>query len=123
MGPGLGRFNLRVTHNCIMALAHCKASRLYQSRVNLRMVFRRKVVTKDVSIMGGCALCDGRLAFSPWPELDLHWHINCLEMMPVFQALKAFLPDLRRHHVLVNSDNMIVVALPMTEPVTLQPHG
>ncbi len=28
------------------------------------------------------------------------WHINCLEMLAVFHALRHFLPDLRGHHVL-----------------------
>ncbi len=30
----------------------------------------------------------------------LTWHINCLEMLAVFRALKHFLPDLRDRHVL-----------------------
>ena len=38
------------------------------------------------------------------------WHINCLEMLAVFQALKHFLPDLRGHHVLVRTDNTSVVS-------------
>ncbi len=38
------------------------------------------------------------------------WHINCLEMLAVFQVLKHFLPDLRGHHVLVRTDNTSVVS-------------
>ncbi|KAL0155904.1 hypothetical protein M9458_050167, partial [Cirrhinus mrigala] len=37
------------------------------------------------------------------------WHINCLEMLAVFRALKYFLPDLRDRHVLVCTDNTAVV--------------
>ncbi len=40
----------------------------------------------------------------------LTWHINCLEMLAVFQALKQFLPDLRGHRVLVHTDNTSVVS-------------
>ncbi|KAL0183523.1 hypothetical protein M9458_019219, partial [Cirrhinus mrigala] len=39
----------------------------------------------------------------------LTWHINCLEMLAVFRALKHFLPDLIGHHVLVRTDNTAVV--------------
>lgn len=42
--------------------------------------------------------------------LEQHWHINCLEMMTVLLALRAFPPDLKGYHVLLCSDNMIVVA-------------
>ncbi|KAL0158986.1 hypothetical protein M9458_047062, partial [Cirrhinus mrigala] len=41
---------------------------------------------------------------------QLTWHINCLEMLAVFQALKHFLPDLRDRHVLVRTDNTAVVS-------------
>ncbi|KAI2668522.1 Transposon Tf2-11 polyprotein [Labeo rohita] len=41
---------------------------------------------------------------------QLTWHINCLEMLAVFLALKHFLPDLRDRHVLVRTDNTAVVS-------------
>ncbi|CAM4509992.1 unnamed protein product [Leuciscus chuanchicus] len=37
-------------------------------------------------------------------------HINRLEMMAVFRALKYFLPDLRGHHVLVLPENTLMVS-------------
>lgn len=37
-------------------------------------------------------------------------HINCLEMMEVFLALKTFLPAFKGHHILVYSGNTTVVA-------------
>ncbi len=40
----------------------------------------------------------------------LSWHINRLEILAVFLALKNFLTDLRGHHVLVRSDNISVVS-------------
>ncbi|KAL0195159.1 hypothetical protein M9458_008731, partial [Cirrhinus mrigala] len=43
-----------------------------------------------------------------WP-LRQSWHINCLEMLAVFRALKYFLPDLRDRHVLVRTDSTAVV--------------
>ncbi len=52
----------------------------------------------------------GRSAKGLWEGPHLMWHINCLEMLAVFQALKHFLLDLRGHHVLVRTDNMSVVS-------------
>ncbi|KAL0197557.1 hypothetical protein M9458_006097, partial [Cirrhinus mrigala] len=40
----------------------------------------------------------------------LTWNINHLVMLAVFQALKHFLPDLRDRHVLVRTDNTLVVS-------------
>ncbi|KAI2654634.1 Uridylate kinase [Labeo rohita] len=45
-----------------------------------------------------------------WCGHHLTWHINCLEMLAVFLALKQFLPDLRDRHVSVRTDNTAVVS-------------
>ncbi len=45
-----------------------------------------------------------------WGDPHLMWHLNCLEMLTVFQALKQFIPNLRGHHVLVHTDNTLVVS-------------
>ncbi len=47
----------------------------------------------------------GTLNQGLWMDHDLSWHINRLEMLAVFLALKNFLADLRGHHVLIHSDN------------------
>ncbi len=52
----------------------------------------------------------GHPARGLWSGRHLSWHINCLEMLAVFQALKHFLPDLRDRHVLVRTDNTAVVS-------------
>ena len=51
----------------------------------------------------------GRSAKGLWDH-QRSWHINRLEMMAVFRALKYFLPDLRGHHVLVLLDNALMVS-------------
>jgi hypothetical protein len=53
----------------------------------------------------GRPLCQGSVAGH-----HHSWHINCLEMMAVFRALRSFLPDINGYHVLVRSDNTSVVA-------------
>ncbi len=54
------------------------------------------------------------ISVSPKMSLTPFWFspldINCLEMLVVFLALKTFLPVLKRHHVMVRSDSMTVVA-------------
>ncbi len=52
---------------------------------------------------------NGHPARGLWRGHHLAWHINRLEMLAVFQALKHFLPDLRDHHVLVHTDNTAMV--------------
>ncbi len=46
-----------------------------------------------------------------WRGHLLEWHINCLEMMALFRALKYFLQQLRGYHVLVRVDNTAVSLL------------
>ncbi|KAJ8002107.1 hypothetical protein DPEC_G00176370 [Dallia pectoralis] len=70
---------------------------------------RRVTLTTDASLTGWGAIMSGRPAQGLWRGHQLSWHINWLEMLAVYQALKHFLPDLRGHHVLVRSDNTSVV--------------
>ncbi|KAL0183805.1 hypothetical protein M9458_019501, partial [Cirrhinus mrigala] len=70
----------------------------------LRMIKRRM----HPSPVGG-AVMSGRSARGLWSGRHLSWHINCLEMLAVFRALKYFLPDLRDRHVLVRTDSTAVV--------------
>ncbi len=64
----------------------------------------------DASLTGWGAILEGRSSQGLWKDYQLSWHINCLEMLAVFLALKNFLADLRGHHVLVHSDNTSVVS-------------
>lgn len=49
-------------------------------------------------------------AFGHWSKEESQFHINFLEMLVVCLGLRSFLPDLRRHHMLVCSDSMTVVS-------------
>ncbi len=60
--------------------------------------------------MGWGAILEGHSSKGLWKDHHLSWHINCLEMLAVFLALKNFLADVRGHHVLVHSDNISVVS-------------
>lgn len=68
------------------------------------------MVLTDASNLGWGALHEGMPASGLWSSTEQSLHINCLEMKAVGLALKAFLSNLRGHHVLVRTDNMSVVA-------------
>ncbi len=64
----------------------------------------RITLATDASLTGWGAVMSDHPARALWSGRHLTWHINCLEMLAVFRALKHFLPDLRDHHVLVRAD-------------------
>ncbi|KAI2644504.1 Transposon Ty3-G Gag-Pol polyprotein [Labeo rohita] len=70
---------------------------------------RRVSLATDASLTGWGAVMSGRSARGLWSGRHLRWHINCLEMLAVFRALKYFLPDLKDRHVLVCTDSTAVV--------------
>ncbi len=51
---------------------------------------RRKMLTTDASLMGWGAISEGRSSQGLWKDHHLSWHINCLDMLAVFLALKNF---------------------------------
>ncbi|KAI2644944.1 Transposon Ty3-I Gag-Pol polyprotein [Labeo rohita] len=68
------------------------------------------MLATDTSLFGWGAVISGHPARGLWSGHHLTWHINRLEMLAVFQALKHFLPDLRDRHVLVRTDNTSVAS-------------
>ncbi|XP_048030341.1 uncharacterized protein LOC125257733 [Megalobrama amblycephala] len=101
---------IKVTRQCLRALDMWKKPWFLSLGPVLGALCRRKTLTTDASLTGWGAVLDGHSTQGLWNEHHLSWHINCLEMMAVFLALRVFLPDLRGHHVLVRSDNTSVVA-------------
>ncbi len=55
-------------------------------------------------------LCHGLAAAGLWTGPQLQWHINCLELLAVWLALRRFRTLLHEKHVLVRSDNTATVA-------------
>ncbi len=68
------------------------------------------MLTTDASLTGWGAILEGCSNQGLWKDQHLSWHVNHLEMLAVFLALKNFLADLRGHHVIVHSDNTSVVS-------------
>jgi len=61
-------------------------------------------------LSGWSAVMEGHYTQGIWKDHHLSWHMNRLEMLTVFFALRHFLVDLRSHHVLIRTDNMLVVS-------------
>ena len=73
-------------------------------------ILARKVVKSDASLSGWGATHEGRSVNGVWDPHLQSAHINYLELLAIFLALKLFLPYLAGHHVLVRTDNTTVVA-------------
>ncbi len=101
---------IKITRRCLHALDMWRQPWFLSQGPVLGAPFRRVTLAMDASLTGWGAVMDGHPTRSLWSGRHLTWHINCLEMMAVFRALKHFLPDLRDHHVFVRTDNTSVVA-------------
>ncbi|XP_053090651.1 uncharacterized protein LOC128318504 [Pangasianodon hypophthalmus] len=101
---------IKVTRRCRRALAVWREPGFLSQGPVLGAPGRRVVLAMDASLTGWGAVMSGRPARGLWSGRHLTWHINRLEMLAVFLALKHFLPDLRGRHVLVRTDNTTVVS-------------
>ncbi|KAL0165643.1 hypothetical protein M9458_037487, partial [Cirrhinus mrigala] len=97
---------IRVTRRCLRALDMWRKPWFLSQGPVLGAPCRRVTLATDASLTGWGAVISGH----PARGRQLTWHINCLEMLAVFRALKHFLPDLRDRHVLVRTDNTSVVS-------------
>ncbi|KAL0164212.1 hypothetical protein M9458_039965, partial [Cirrhinus mrigala] len=100
---------IKVTRRCLRALDMWKKPWFLSQGPVLGAPCRRVTLATDASLTGWGAVMSGHPARGLWSGRHLTWHINCLEMLAVFRALKHFLPDLIGHHVLVRTDNTSVV--------------
>ncbi|KAI2650209.1 hypothetical protein H4Q32_000145 [Labeo rohita] len=100
---------IKVTRRGLRALDMWKKPWFLNQGPTLGAPCRRVTLATDASLTGWGAVMSGRPAQGLWTGRHLDWHINCLEMLAVFLALKYFLPDLRDRHVLVRTDSTAVV--------------
>ncbi|XP_026084954.1 uncharacterized protein LOC113060276, partial [Carassius auratus] len=101
---------IKVTRRCLRALDVWKKPWVLKQGPVLGALCHRVTLATDASLTGWGAVMSGHPARGLWSDRHRTWHINCLEMLAVFRALKHFLPDLRGHHVLVRTDNTSVVS-------------
>ena len=67
-------------------------------------------IETDASRSGWGAFCQGEATGGCWSAEEQALHINALEMLAVFHALRAFLKAAKGVSVLIQSDNMSVVS-------------
>ncbi|XDV20045.1 hypothetical protein PO909_025427 [Leuciscus waleckii] len=79
--------------------------------VPLEQVSRHAVVFTDASATGrGRGTYNRHAILSLWMGPQMHWHINCLELLAVCLALGRLKGPLHGKHVLVGADNTATVA-------------
>ena len=67
-------------------------------------------IETDASHSGWGVLCQGESTGGCWDQEESCFHINALEMLAVFYALRAFMKDQRSLSIQILSDNQSVVA-------------
>ncbi|KAL0194774.1 hypothetical protein M9458_008346, partial [Cirrhinus mrigala] len=102
--------SVTVTRTCTATLRHWRNAEFYTRGTSLGAIKLRKVVTTDASLTGWGATQEGRIVNGVWTSTLRSAHINYLELLTVWKALKHFLPRLQGHHVLVRCDNTTAVA-------------
>ena len=68
------------------------------------------VIESDASTRGWGASCEGARTGGPWSSEERQWHINCLEALAAFHAVKCFVRDKKSITVLLRMDNTTAVA-------------
>ena len=68
------------------------------------------VIESDASTQGWGATCEGVRTGGPWSPEERQWHINCLEALAAFHALKCFVRDKKGVTVLLRLDNTSAVS-------------
>ncbi len=104
-----GTYQVSVTPSCRHTFSPWSDLAFLRAGVPLAQVSRHVVVSTDASTTGWGAMCNGHAAAGLWTGPQLQWHINCLELLAVWLALRRFKTLLHEKHVLVRTDNTATV--------------
>ncbi len=105
-----GTLRVQVTPACRQTFTPWSDLSFLRAGVSLEQVSRHAVVYTDASAKGWGATFNGHAVSGVWTGPQLHWHINCLELLAVHLALNRLKRRLRGEHVLVRTDNTATVA-------------
>ncbi len=105
-----GTLRVQVTPACRQTFTPWSDLSFLRAGVPLEQVSRHAVVYTDASAKGWGATFNGHAGLGVWTGPQLHWHINCLELLAVHLALNRLKRRLRGEHVLVRTDNSATVA-------------
>lgn len=64
-----------------------------------------KIITSDASTTGWGAICNGTRTGGRWSFEEMKYHINYLELLAIFYALKSFCKDDSNIHIQVRTDS------------------
>ncbi len=105
-----GTLRVQVTPACRQTFTPWSDLSFLRAGVPLEQVSRHAVVYTDASAKGWGATFNGMQCRGFGRVPQLHWHINCLELLAVHLALNRLKRRLRGEHVLVRTDNTATVA-------------
>ncbi len=105
-----GTLRVQVTPACRQTFTPWSDLSFLRAGVPLEQVSRHAVVYTDASAKGWGATFNGLAVSGVWTGLQLHWHINCLELLAVHLALNRLKRRLQGEHVLVRTDSTATVA-------------
>ncbi len=105
-----GTPRVQVTPACHQTFTPWSDLSFLRAGVPLEQVSRHAVVYTDASAKGWGATFNGHAVSGVWTGPQLHWHINCLELLAVHLALNRLKRCLRGEHVLVRTDSTATVA-------------
>ncbi len=105
-----GTYRVSLTPSCRRTFSPWSDLAFLRAGVPLEQVSRHVVVSTDASATGWGAMCNGHAAAGLWTGPQLQWHINFLELLAVWLALRRFRTLLHEKHILVRSDNTATVA-------------
>ncbi len=105
-----GSHRVQITPACRKTFRPWSDPSFLRAGVPLEQVSRHAVVFTDASATGWGATYNGHAVSGVWTGPQLHWHINCLELLAVCLALSRLRGRLQRKDVLVRMDNTATVA-------------
>ncbi len=105
-----GTYRVQITPACRKTFRPWSDPSFLRAGVPLEQVSRHAVVFTDASSTGWGATYNGHAVSGVWTGPQLHWHINCLELLAVRLALSRLRGHLQRKDVLVRTDNTATVA-------------
>ncbi len=105
-----GTYRVQITPACRKTFRPWSDPSFLRAGVPLEQVSRHAVVFTDASTTGWGATYNGHAVSGVWTGPQLHWHINCLELLAVRLALSRLRGCLQRKDVLVRTDNTATVA-------------
>ncbi len=105
-----GTYRVQITPACRKTFRPWSDPSFLRAGVPLEQVSRHAVVFTDASTTGWGATYNRHAVSGVWTGPQLHWHINCLELLAVRLALSRLRGRLQRKDVLVRTDNTATVA-------------